>query len=228
MTRRHGDTGDAANAAYAASAGDVSNAAGAANAGGAANARDLANAGDTANAADVANAADAAGSSRCLTVLPVSLTDRQGRPFVVRLYVPADRPALEAMYTAFEPKRVAQGLPPGKPEAIVRWLDRILADGQHLLVEIEGTLLGHAMLLPMDAERAELANFLHQSIRNRGIGTALNRLILSLARDGHYRRVWLSVEPGNRPAIRSYERAGFRMRPGQMWAPEVEMEATLE
>ncbi len=163
-----------------------------------------------------------------MTTLPVSLTDRQGRAFQVRLFVPADRAALEAMYADFEPKRVAQGLPPGKPEAIVRWLDRILADGQHLLVEIEGRLLGHAMLLPMDAGRAELAYFLHQSIRYRGIGTQLNRLILSLARDGRYRKVWLSVEPGNRPAIRSYERAGFRMRPGQMWAPEIEMEATLE
>ncbi len=163
-----------------------------------------------------------------MTTLPVTLVDRQGRAFRVRLYVPADRPALEAMYAAFEPKRVAQGLPPGKPDAITRWLDRILAGGQHLLIEIDGAVLGHAMLMPMDAERAELANFLHQSIRNRGIGTELNRLILSLARDRHYRRVWLSVEPGNRPAIRSYERAGFRMRPGQIWAPEVEMEAVLE
>lgn len=163
-----------------------------------------------------------------MTTLPVTLVDRQGRAFRVRLYVPADRPLLEAMYAGFEPKRAAQGLPPGKPDAIVRWLDRILADGRHLLVEIEGRVLGHAMLLPMDAERAELANFLHQSIRNRGIGTELNRLILSLARDGRYRRVWLSVEPGNRPAIRSYERAGFRLRPGQMWAPEVEMEAVLD
>ncbi len=163
-----------------------------------------------------------------MTTLPVTLTDRQGRAFQVRLFVPADRAALEAMYAGFEPKRVAQGLPPGKPEVVARWLDRILAEGQHLLVEIEGVLLGHAMLLPMGGERAELANFLHQSIRNRGIGTELNRLVLALARDGHYRKVWLSVEPGNRPAIRSYERAGFRMRPGQMWAPEVEMEVVLE
>ena len=146
----------------------------------------------------------------------------------MRRYVPEDRPALEAMYVAFEPKRVAQGLPPGKPESIARWLDHVLPGGAHLLVEIEGVVLGHAMLLPMEPGRAELANFLHQTVRNRGIGTELNRLILSLARDDHLRRVWLSVEPGNRPAIRSYERAGFHLLPGQIWAPEVEMEAVLE
>ena len=162
-----------------------------------------------------------------MTTLPVTLADRLGRPFRVRRFLPEDRPALEAMYADFQPKRVAQGLPPEKPDAIVRWLDRVLAGGTHLLVEVDGAIRGHAMLLPMDAVRAELANFLHQSIRNRGIGTDLNRLILSLARDAHFRKVWLSVEPGNRPAIRSYERAGFHLLPGQIWAPEVEMEATL-
>ena len=163
-----------------------------------------------------------------MTELPVTLRDKEEQPYVVRLMRPEDRPALEVMYADFEPKRVAQGLPPAKPEGIVRWLDRILPDGTHLMVEIEGVVLGHAMLLPIDGERAELANFLHQTIRNRGIGTQLNRLILSLARDGRFRRVWLCVEPGNRPAVRSYERAGFRKLPGELWAPEVEMECLLD
>ena len=163
-----------------------------------------------------------------MTELPVSLQDKEGRPYAVRLFRPEDRSALEAMYCDFEPKRVAQGLPPGKPEGVVRWLETILKTGTHLMVEIEGVILGHAMLLPIDAERAELANFQHQTIRNRGIGTQLNRLILSLARDGGFRRVWLCVEPGNRPAVRSYERAGFRKLPGELWAPEVEMEVVLD
>ncbi len=163
-----------------------------------------------------------------MTELPARLEDKEGRPYTVRLFRPQDRAALEVMYGDFEPKRVAQGLPPGKPEGIVRWLDRILSGGTHLMVEIEGVILGHAMLLPIDGERAELANFLHQTIRNRGIGTQLNRLILSLARDGRFRRVWLCVEPGNRPAVRSYERAGFRKLPGELWAPEVEMEVVLD
>ncbi len=160
--------------------------------------------------------------------LPADFVDRNGGAFRVRRFLPEDRPALAAMYADFEPKRAAQGLPPGDAEGIARWLDRILAEGVHLLVEVAGEVRGHAMLLRIDAERAELANFLHQSVRFRGIGTRLNRIVLALARDGGYRRVWLCVEPGNRPAIRSYERAGFRMVPGQIWAPEVEMVAELE
>lgn len=161
-------------------------------------------------------------------VLPFDGIDRNGGAYRVRRYVAEDRPGLAAMYADFEPKRAAQGLPPAYADGIARWLDRVLADGEHLVVEVGGIVRGHAMLLRIDPERAELANFLHQSIRFRGIGTRLNRIVLALARAGGFRRVWLCVEPGNRPAIRSYERAGFRMRPGQIWAPEVEMEAELE
>lgn len=155
------------------------------------------------------------------------LTDKRGGSFLVREYRPADRPALEAMYADFEPKRGAQGLPPAGAEPLRRWLDRVLARGAHLVVEVEGRVLGHAMLIPMDDGGAELANFLHQSIRNRGIGTALNRLIVERAREEGYRRVWLCVEPSNRAALRSYEKAGFRLLPGSLWAPEVEMEVGL-
>src|SRR5512140_3448473 len=163
-----------------------------------------------------------------MAILPAALTDKQGRPFRVRQAVAADRPALQSMYEAFEPKRAAQGLPPADADTIARWLDRVLAEGTHLVIEVGDVVQGHAMLLPIDRGRAELANFLHQDVRNRGIGTHVNRLILQLAREAGFRKVWLCVEPGNRPAVRSYERAGFRMKPGQIWDPEVEMEAVLE
>jgi RimJ/RimL family protein N-acetyltransferase len=153
--------------------------------------------------------------------------DKHGQPFVVRAYAAADRPALERMYHAFEPKRVAQGLPPGSPYQISRWLGSVLVGGSHVVVEVDGEILGHGMLLPFAPDAAELANFLHQSIRDRGIGTTLNEELIALGRDQGLRRIWLSVEPSNRRAIRSYEKAGFRRRPVSVWSPEVEMEIDL-
>ncbi|HEX7119894.1 MAG TPA: GNAT family N-acetyltransferase [Longimicrobiales bacterium] len=155
------------------------------------------------------------------------MTDERGESFRVRRYEPADRGALQAMYEAFEPKSAAQGLPPRDAAGIRRWLDRVLARGEHVVVEVGGRVLGHAMLIPMDDGGAELANFVHQSIRDRGIGTALNRAAVSLARDAGYRRVWLCVEPSNRAALRSYRKAGFRLLAGALWTPEVEMELAL-
>ena len=131
------------------------------------------------------------------------------------------------MYDSFEPKRVAQGLPPGDAGRRQRWLDTVLAFGCHLMVEVDGRLVGHGMLLPFDHDEAELANFLHQSVRDRGIGTALNQALLEVGREEGISRVWLSVEPSNRSAVRSYEKAGFRRRFTTGWAPELEMEFFL-
>lgn len=151
-------------------------------------------------------------------------TDKHGDAFVIRPYHAEDRLAVDQMYDAFEPKRGAQGLPPADAWQRARWLDTVLGTGHHLVVEIDGRVLGHGMLLPFAEESAELANFLHQSIRDRGIGTALNQALLALATDTGLHRVWLSVEPSNRRAIRSYEKAGFRRRFTSGWAPELEME----
>ena len=159
---------------------------------------------------------------------PATHTDKLGEPFVIRPLREADREALAAMYDDFEPKRVAQGLPPGDDAQRARWLAKILKDGHHLVVEIGGEVVGHGMLLPFGDAQAELANFLHQATRDRGIGTTLNRALIELARELGMRRVWLSVEPFNRRAIRSYEKVGFARKPMSPWAPEVEMEVIFE
>lgn len=153
--------------------------------------------------------------------------DNKGEPFEVRTYTSADRPALAEMYAAFEPKRRAQGLPPGDDAAVTGWLNRILATGIHLIAVTGGRLSGHVMLMPMEDGVVELANFVHQSVRDRGIGTALNRIAIDAARACGAQRVWLSVEPSNRAAIKSYEHAGFQRLPGSLWAPEMEMALDL-
>jgi len=156
------------------------------------------------------------------------INDKTGATFVARDYEPGDRPALQAMYADFEPKRGSQGLPPEGEMRIGVWLDRVLRKGRHVVVEIDGRVLGHVMLMPMEDGSLELANFLHQSVRNRGIGTLMNRLAIDLAKEAGVPRVWLSVEPGNRAAVRSYEKAGFQRLPGSLWAPEVEMAAVFQ
>ena len=162
-----------------------------------------------------------------LTSLHEIMHDRSNATFVARDYEPADRAQLLAMYGDFEPKRGAQGLPPNSELKIAAWLDRVLARGRHLVVEVKEQILGHVMLMPMEDQSVELANFLHQSIRGRGIGTKMNGLAVKLAQELGYQRVWLSVEPGNRAAVRSYEKVGFQRLPGSYWAPEVEMAVEL-
>ena len=59
------------------------------------------------------------------------------------------------------------------------------------------------------------------------IGTAMNKVAVNLARLAGYQRVWLSVEITNMPAIRSYQKAGFKRIPSRLLAHEIEMEVIL-
>ncbi|HEX2210327.1 MAG TPA: GNAT family N-acetyltransferase [Longimicrobium sp.] len=148
--------------------------------------------------------------------------------FTVRRYRPEDRAALDAFYDAFEPKRAAQGLPPEGPARVARWLGGVLAGGDHLIVEVDGRLVGHAMLMPTGRDGVrEYAIFLDQSVRGRGMGTQVNRLSAELARTLDLERLWLSVEPHNRAAVRSYQKAGYRFRTSTLYSPEFEMELDL-
>jgi RimJ/RimL family protein N-acetyltransferase len=160
--------------------------------------------------------------------LPLTGIDKAGRIFTVREYAPADREALERFYTEFEPKRGAQGLPPEGEFRVRLWLDSILAGGTHLLVEMDGATCGHAMLMPTGDPRVrEYAIFLDRAVRGHGIGTEVNRVTAKVARTLDLDRLWLSVEPQNRAALRSYQKAGFRFRRETSYSPEIEMEMDL-
>ncbi|HEX2093119.1 MAG TPA: GNAT family N-acetyltransferase [Longimicrobiaceae bacterium] len=161
-------------------------------------------------------------------ILPVTLHDREGIPFLVREMSPADREIVASFYESFEPKRAAQGLPPQGSYRIIRWLDNVLRGGTHLLVESDQGMVGHAFLAPTARPGvAEYAIFLDQGIRGRGVGTQVNRVAAQVARAQGMRGLWLSVELHNRAAVRSYEKAGFRFRPSTVYGPEAEMELPL-
>lgn len=159
---------------------------------------------------------------------PVKARDRDGVGFEVRPVRTADRPAILAFYDRFEPKRAAQGLPPAGAERITRWLDGVLPQGLHLVALRADRLIAHAFIVPTERPgTGEYAVFVDAEARGRGAGTELNRIAVSAARAAGFTRLWLSAEPQNRPAIRSYERAGFRYRPGTGYSSELEMEMDL-
>lgn len=161
-------------------------------------------------------------------VLPATGTTKEGRVFTVRAYRDEDRTELERFYAAFEPKRAAQGLPPEGEMRIRRWLDGVLPQGTHLVVEMGNAMVGHAMLMPTATpETREYAIFLDQTVRGQGMGTQVNRVTVDVARTLRLSRLWLSVEPHNRPAVRSYQKAGFQFRPHTLLSPELEMEMAL-
>ncbi|MBI3697225.1 MAG: GNAT family N-acetyltransferase [Acidobacteria bacterium] len=129
----------------------------------------------------------------------------------IRALSPADRELLLAMYGSFEPLGVAQGLPPRSEEASQTWIDHALQEEMNVgAFSAAGEPAGHAFLAAAEPGVAELAVFVHQSFRGRGIGTALVRAVLAAAENKGLRRVWAQTSSDNVPALRMLKRCGFR------------------
>lgn len=130
-----------------------------------------------------------------------------GADSVVRRALPADRAELAAMYRDFLPKAEALGLPPLREEDTARWLDR-LAAYPNFLAWSGQKVVGHGAICG-DGESAEVAVFVHQDYRERGIGRRLlNELIAEGQRMG-LRRVWGIAAPDNIPMLRLAYSCGF-------------------
>jgi GNAT superfamily N-acetyltransferase len=159
----------------------------------------------------------------------VTLEDKQGYAFLVRPVLPGETGKLLRFYEDFEPKREAHGLPPLHPVRIHSWVNSTLAKGFHLLALRDGELIGHAFVVPTEEPGiGEYAIFLRADSRSVGVGTAMNRVAVETAREAGWKGLWLTVEPRNRAAVRSYENAGFRFVRDAVLAKEVEMRVALQ
>ncbi|WP_417466416.1 GNAT family N-acetyltransferase [Kitasatospora misakiensis] len=94
--------------------------------------------------------------------------------------------------------------------------------------------VGVATLLPDHAVRtAEYVVMLAPEARGRGLGTAATRLVLDYAfHISDLRMLWLKVLAPNRPAVRAYEKAGFRtvgaLRQAGYWLGQVCDEVVMD
>lgn len=138
-------------------------------------------------------------------------SDKFGHPFLVEECGRERRDELVAMYNAFSPKAIAQGLPPRDDAQRLAWIEQLLDCGRNFLVSQDGIVVGHAALFP-DFQRldAEYVIFIDHTHRNRGLGSELTALAVETARLLGIETIWLTVEATNLRAIRVYKKVGFK------------------
>ncbi|QIB76157.1 GNAT family N-acetyltransferase [Halogeometricum borinquense] len=156
---------------------------------------------------------------------PVTFEDREGRDIEIRPYDGSDDEfeSLVSMYDAFDPADRAQGIPPGQERRIRDWLDNILAEECLNVIAWDGDdAAGHATLVP-DDDAYELAIFVLQEYQEAGIGTLLIKSLLGHGAENSVKKVWLTVERWNRPAVGLYKKIGFETSNSESF----EMEMTL-
>jgi RimJ/RimL family protein N-acetyltransferase len=156
---------------------------------------------------------------------PATVQTRQGRELEVRPFAREDFGALVQMYKSFEPKRVAQGIPPPDVPRIAHWLDRLEQKSQALLAWQGGKIVAHTILCPMPAGSVEFTIFVHQDYRQEGLGTALSRLTLDWAVHMGFAHAYLTTETSNFRALRLFRKLGFQTT--SSYGDEVEMKLDL-
>jgi len=154
---------------------------------------------------------------------PFSFADDEGREVDIRVF-DGDIDALVEMYERLDPADGAQGIPPRKPDRLRSWVEMLTETGLTLLAWHDGAAVGHAVLVPMDDRRWELAIFVRSDYQHAHVGTALLGCLLGYGRDEGVETVWLSVEHHNEPALGLYESLGFERLSGQV---EYRMERDL-
>ena len=156
---------------------------------------------------------------------PVEVRTQKGRTLDVREYSFEDFGALVEMYKSFQPKRVAQGLPPPDVPRIESWLDKLQLKSRSLLVLEEKRIVAHAILCPISETAVEFTIFVHQDYRGERLGTVLTRLSVAFAAERGFCDVFLTTELSNVPAVRLYRKVGFQLI--SRYGEECEMKLSL-
>jgi RimJ/RimL family protein N-acetyltransferase len=142
---------------------------------------------------------------------PTEVRTRKGRTLTVQVYSSEDFGTLVEMYSNFEPKRVAQGLPPSDVPRIARWLDQ-LQNSSHALLAFDGKkIVAHTLLCPIRQDEVEFTIFVLQDYREEGLGTVLSELTMAWAFGMGLTKVFLTTELSNYRAIGLFRKLGFRI-----------------
>jgi len=159
--------------------------------------------------------------------LPAEFTDRDGRRILLKAQQSGDFFALMRMYEEFEPKGLAQGLPPVDRQLTARWVRQLERDCFPLVAVHDGRIVGHAILTELGQDTStELAVFVHQAFRRRGLGTQLAQCALRCATTAHCRLLWALVQRYNQAALRICHKAGFSLTE-DLLEPDLELRLPL-
>jgi RimJ/RimL family protein N-acetyltransferase len=132
---------------------------------------------------------------------------------------------LIGMYDRFEPLGAALGLPPRGEESRREWIEAVLCHKMNLAAfSPAGAAVGHCFLVGDKAGSAEMAIFVHQEFRKRGVATALVRAVLEWGGGEGLRRVWTLTGSENTAALRLQEKLGFRLTKCAFYGIELEID----
>lgn len=151
-----------------------------------------------------------AGSPYCRARCP-RFVDKQGETWTLRGADEPDTDRLVELYDAFGPADRSMGIPPAVDHRRRSWIETLLAEGHNIVAEGDDGVVGHVAYTPAEADRPELAVFVHPALQDRGIGTELCAQAAAAAVEADRAALELHVDQRNRAAVAVYRRLGFEV-----------------
>ena len=140
---------------------------------------------------------------------------KDGRELMVRRFTEGDKDCVAEMMASLSDEAVEWGMPPYTREILERgWWSRM--ENLTALVAVDGDRgAGYAGLRKFSHPRrrgtSDYLIYLHQDYHNCGLGTAMTKCIVELARVEGLKRIGLGVVADNEIAIHVYEKQGFEI-----------------
>ena len=147
-----------------------------------------------------------------MLVAESALTLKDGSPATIRALRPGDKEELVRFYAGLSQEVLKWALPPYDRARVERFFGNP-EELTGLVAVSDGKVVDHLHIFRYASRMShlgELIIYLSQDFLNVGLGTAMMKSALMLAKERGLRRVQLSVIMGNQSAIRLYKKVGFR------------------
>jgi putative acetyltransferase len=138
---------------------------------------------------------------------------RDGRQVTLRFLNVNDRDGLFQMFSSMSSEALEWSMAPYSMEVIDRWIGNI----PHLIplvAEYNKKIVGYAVVYKYPHQRrkgiGDLAIYLHQDFQKAGLGTAMTKKLLELAKKEKMHKIELTVVADNEIAKNLYEKFGFK------------------
>ena len=147
-------------------------------------------------------------------------TAKNGEKVVFRPEQSGDTEMLWEMFSTLSEESASNLIPPFTRERVESWTNNINYDEVLAIVAVveeksEQRIIGSASLKFNQQEalkhKAELGITVHDNYQNMGIGTALLKHLISIARMKKLKKIYLQVSTVNDRAINLYKKSGFKI-----------------
>jgi ribosomal protein S18 acetylase RimI-like enzyme len=132
------------------------------------------------------------------------LPQKLGDIVKIRPYRDSDWKKLKEMY--LESDEICMCVP---SEYIDIWL-RCLMDSFSIVAELDGKIVGHAVLSPVNDKEVSLCIYVRKGYRSKGIGTAMVKFLIEHCKTVGYEGIRIVTEKDNIRAINFFKKFGFR------------------